>query len=84
MVAWVNSIPSGLVTYYALFQVVYNESTRVAFHPSSEDADGTMKWYIETGGAIESSASIDKDGTIYIASTDGKLYAIGEKMEIYP
>ncbi|MFQ5962902.1 MAG: PQQ-binding-like beta-propeller repeat protein [Candidatus Scalinduaceae bacterium] len=28
------------------------------------------------GGAIESSAAIDKDGTIYIASTDGKLYAI--------
>jgi outer membrane protein assembly factor BamB len=43
-----------------------------------------MKWYIETGGAIESSAAIDEEGTIYIASTDGKLYAIGEKLELYP
>ncbi len=44
----------------------------------------TLKWFLETGGAIESSAATDKDGTIYIASTDGKLYAIGEKMELYP
>jgi hypothetical protein len=29
----------------------------------------TMKWC----------TAIDKDGTIHIASTDGKLYAIGEK-----
>jgi outer membrane protein assembly factor BamB len=32
----------------------------------------------------EQAAAIDKDGTIYIASTDGKLYAIGEKMKLYP
>ncbi len=38
-----------------------------------------MKWFIKTDGAIESSAAIDKNGTIYIASTDGKLYAIGKK-----
>ena len=48
------------------------------------NSDGSLKWFIETGGAIESSAAIDKDCTIYIASTDGKLYAIGEKMELYP
>ncbi|MDR4497753.1 MAG: PQQ-binding-like beta-propeller repeat protein [Candidatus Scalindua sp.] len=41
-----------------------------------------MKWFLETDGAIESSATIDKDRTIYIASTDGKLYAIGKIIEI--
>ena len=36
-----------------------------------------MKWIFETGDAIESSPTIDADGTIYIGSNDGKLYAIG-------
>ena len=44
-----------------------------AFNP-----DGNVKWIFETGDAIESSPTIDADGTIYIGSNDGKLYAIGE------
>ena len=43
------------------------------------NTDGSMKWFYETGDAIESSAAIDKDGTLYIASTDGKLYAFGKE-----
>jgi len=38
--------------------------------------DGTIKWTFEAGGAIESSPTIASDGTIYIGSHDGKLYAI--------
>ena len=38
----------------------------------------SLKWIFETGDAIESSPTIDADGTIYIGSNDGKLYAIGE------
>ncbi len=38
--------------------------------------NGTVKWTFETGGAIESSPVIGPDGTIYVGSHDGKLYAI--------
>jgi hypothetical protein len=45
---------------------------------------GNVRWriknrYVRPVRTMKSSASIDKDGTIYIASTDGKLYAIGKK-----
>lgn len=40
--------------------------------------DGTVKWSFETGGGIESSPSIGKDGTIYVGSHDGYLYAISK------
>jgi uncharacterized repeat protein (TIGR01451 family) len=35
-----------------------------------------LKWTFTTGGAIYSSPAIDADGTIYIGSQDGSLYAI--------
>lgn len=38
--------------------------------------DGTIKWSFETGAGIESSPAIGADGTIYIGSHDGKLYAV--------
>ena len=38
--------------------------------------DGTVKWTFETGAGIESSPVIGEDGTIYIGSHDGYLYAI--------
>ena len=38
--------------------------------------DGTVKWSFETGDAIESSPVIDSNGTIYVGSHDGYLYAI--------
>jgi len=37
---------------------------------------GTLKWNFETGGEIESSPAIGPDGTIYIGSGNGTLYAI--------
>ncbi len=37
---------------------------------------GTKKWEFVTGDVISSSPAIDSDGTIYIGSWDGKLYAI--------
>lgn len=35
-----------------------------------------MKWRFETGGEIHSSPAIGSDGTIYVGSNDGNLYAI--------
>lgn len=37
---------------------------------------GSIKWQIETGGAIETSPAIAADGTIYAGSWDHNLYAL--------
>ena len=33
-------------------------------------------WEFETGGRVDSSPAIGSDGTVYVGSGDGKLYAI--------
>ena len=38
--------------------------------------DGHLKWKYKTGSSIESSPAISRDGTIYIGSFDGSLYAL--------
>lgn len=43
------------------------------FGPSNDEG---KKWSFETGGYIGSSPAIGQDGTIYVGSGDGKLYAI--------
>ncbi len=39
-------------------------------------AEGTLKWIYSTGGGIYSSPAIGADGTIYVGSRDGRLYAL--------
>ncbi|MGA1844836.1 MAG: PQQ-binding-like beta-propeller repeat protein [bacterium] len=39
--------------------------------------DGTMKWTYETDGAIRTRPAIGSDGTVYVGSNDGRLYAFG-------
>lgn len=39
--------------------------------------DGTLKWKVNLGGGMESSPTIGPDGTVYISSWDGYLYAFG-------
>ena len=49
------------------------------FLPGSEDLgaeEGTQKWVFETGGSVVSSPTIGSDGTIYVGSNDGNLYAV--------
>jgi hypothetical protein len=38
--------------------------------------DGTEKWTFSTGDTVRSSPAIGFDGTIYVGSYDGRLYAI--------
>ncbi len=38
--------------------------------------DGTQKWAFPTGNAVRSSPAIGADGTLYVGSGDGNLYAI--------
>lgn len=51
------------------------QRTGLSQHDTSH-VDGTIKWVFETGGGIESSPAIGVDGTIYIGSHDGYLYAV--------
>ena len=37
---------------------------------------GVKLWEFETGGFVSSSPAIGSDGTVYIGSSDKKLYAI--------
>lgn len=38
--------------------------------------DGKVKWTAQTGPNIQASAALGADGTVYLASMDGKLYAV--------
>ena len=40
------------------------------------DSSGELKWKYDTGSAIVASPAIGADGTIYVCSTDGTLYAL--------
>ena len=40
---------------------------------------GKLKWEFETGSHVYSSPAIGSDGTVYVGSYDGKLYAINGK-----
>ncbi|MCB1188452.1 PQQ-binding-like beta-propeller repeat protein [bacterium] len=44
--------------------------------PWNGTQSNSQKWFYPTGGDIRSSAAIASDGTIYICSYDGKLYAL--------
>jgi outer membrane protein assembly factor BamB len=47
------------------------------FYPGSLRAeDGDKKWEFQTGGAVYSSPAIGPQGTIYVGSDDGKVYAL--------
>ena len=52
-----------------------NQRTGLSKYDTSH-VDGTLKWTFQTGDGIESSPTIGKDGTIYVGSHDGYLYAI--------
>jgi len=40
---------------------------------------GVKLWEFETGGPVFSSPAIGSDGTVYVGSTDNKLYALSSK-----
>jgi len=41
--------------------------------------DGTLRWKFKAQGGILSTPAIGADGTVYITSTDGRLYAVDKK-----
>jgi len=47
----------------------------------SGQTPGTKKWEFQTGGLVYSSPAIGSDGTVYVGSWDGKVYAIASSSE---
>jgi outer membrane protein assembly factor BamB len=45
-------------------------------------AEGIQKWAFKTGGGVVSSPAIGADGSIYVGSNDGHLYAIGPQGDL--
>ncbi len=41
------------------------------------DAEGRLRWVLETGGDVDSAPVLGPDGTLYVGSDDGVLYAVG-------
>jgi len=50
--------------------------THTAASPYAGAQTATKKWTVTTGGAVDSSPAISREGTIYVGSEDGELYAI--------
>jgi outer membrane protein assembly factor BamB len=50
--------------------------THTAASPYLGAQTATKKWVVTTGGPVDSSPAISREGTIYIGSEDGNLYAI--------
>ena len=42
----------------------------------AEKKPGSVLWEFKTGGVVSSSPAIGSDGTVYVGSSDKKLYAI--------
>ena len=74
-----------LVTMYSV-NAQLADSAWPMFHGSAQHGglskydtshvDGTIKWTFETNDGVESSPVIGSDGTVFIASHDGYLYAV--------
>jgi outer membrane protein assembly factor BamB len=52
-----------------------SNNSNSGFAPDS-NLQGQRLWNVTTGGQIHSSPSIGPDGTVYVGSGDGKLYAV--------
>lgn len=53
------------------------DAQRTGLSPyDTNHVDGTLKWKFKTNNGIEASPALGKDGTVYIGSHDGYLYAL--------
>jgi outer membrane protein assembly factor BamB len=61
----------------------HGNAQRTGLSPyNTSHVDGTVLWTYQTGEGIESSPSIGENGTIYVGSHDGYLYAISKNGEL--
>jgi len=64
------------IALLALVVAVGCQTTPKGINQTSKVEVGTPIWEFETGFYVPSSPAIGSDGTVYVGSEDGKLYAI--------
>ena len=72
-----TGLTNGTTYFYTAF--AYDEVANYASgaqDSTTPTSDNKLKWSYTTEGDVKSSPAIDSDGTIYVGSDDGKLYAI--------
>jgi outer membrane protein assembly factor BamB len=45
-------------------------------HVYAVDPDGTLRWYWQSGGDVDTTPAVSGDGTVYVAGDDQKLHAL--------
>lgn len=70
-----NSEPRTLNSPWPLFR---HDPQHTGYSPYNGPKEGNLKWYFQTEDTVDSSPAIGLDGTIYVGSVDGKLYAINQ------
>ena len=65
-----------LTISFAVVLAVGCGTTSKGINQTSKVKIGTPIWEFETGRNVNSSPAIGSDGTVYVGSGDGKLYAI--------
>ena len=71
-----ESLAVGSVLSFALTASDSNGASATATTSLTVVEPGSRKWHFEAGAAIQSSPAIAADGSVYIASADGQLYAL--------
>src|SRR5438093_6247735 len=64
----------GLETTWPKFHHDMLQTGRSQFATATNT--GTLRWKFATGGKVRSSPAVGDDGTIYVGSLDGGLYAV--------
>ena len=71
-----ESLAVGSVLSFALTASDSNGASATATTSLTVVEPGSRKWQFDAGAASQSSPAIAPDGSVYIASSDGKLYAL--------
>ena len=77
-ISWGVPWPRGTVRKEQSFTLTSADGSGLPLQwwPLAYWPDGTLKWRFGTGGQVNSSPAIGANGTIYVGSDDGNLYAI--------
>src|ERR1700722_1970844 len=70
---WADRPPNTAASGWAMF---HHDPSHAGATPSTPSHDPHLVWHFPIGGEIWGSPAIGPDSTVYIGSTNGKVYAI--------
>jgi outer membrane protein assembly factor BamB len=71
----ITGLENGKTIYFRV-QAVYADGKADSLSKEVSASPVHLKWSVQTGGEVYSSPAIGADGTVYVGSSDKKLYAI--------